>query len=176
MFLGEHSATMDDRGRVAVPAKYRDRLKKYFERRAKSQEGAGEFEDLSGLESDSLIVTVSLMERCLVVYAPFEWTRITSMLRDLPTFDSQAHTIRHAVLGYAEDCGLDRQGRILVPERLRRYAGLSQHAKTDLKLIGQDSKFEIWRHDLWEEKDEMFNRRIEHLKEDPNSVLSTLVL
>ena len=169
MFFGEHAATMDDKGRVAVPAKFRDALKKHYQRVAKEDEGTGES------EGDPLAVTLSMMDECLTVYAPFEWERIKLDLRALPTFDRQAYNIRHTLLGYAEDCGMDRNGRILVPLRLRKRAGLGED-RVNVTMVGQDLKFEIWRQDLWEGKQASLEEGIKTLKEDPKSLLGTLVL
>ena len=177
MFVGEHTATMDDKGRIAVPAKFRDALKRYYQRRAK--ERTKEDEDTGESEGDTLAVTLSMMDKCLTVYPPFEWERIRLALRALPTFDEQAYTIRHTLLGYAEDCGMDRSGRILVPQRLRKRAELHaerHEERVNVAMVGQDLKFEIWRQDLWEAQQDLLETGIEALKEDKTSLLGTLVL
>ena len=160
MFRGEHPLTLDDRARVAVPSKYRKRLR----------------ESSGGL----LVVTVSLMERCLVVYPFPEWQRIESELEKMPGTDEQVHVISHLLVGNATECEMDGHGRILLPPSLRAFAGLDP--KDDdpqgrsVRMIGQVRKFELWREDRWKKRHATLLDNVGAITSDPQSVVSSLVL
>ena len=158
VFRGEHPLTLDDRARVAVPSKYRERLR----------ESAG------GL----LVVTVNLMETCLVVYPFPEWQRIESELEKQPSMDPQAYKVRHLLVGQATECEMDGHGRILLPPSLREFAGLNPKDPQgrSLKMIGQVRKFELWREDRWEARLKGLLENIGEITSNPQSVVSTLVL
>ena len=106
MFRGEHSLSMDPKGRVAVPSRYRERL-------AESCGG-------------KLVVTISLMERCLAVYPFPDWQTIEDDLRELPALDKKAQAISHLLIGHASECDMDSHGRLLIPQTLREFAGSGQ--------------------------------------------------
>ena len=125
MFRGEHSLSMDPKGRVAVPSRYRERL-------AESCGG-------------KLVVTISLLERCLVVYPFPDWQTIEDDLRELPALDKKAQAISHLLIGHASECDLDSHGRLLIPQTLREFAGLDKQ----IKMLGQVRKFELWSDTAW---------------------------
>ena len=158
VFRGEHPLTLDDRGRVAVPSKYRERLR----------EDAGGF----------LVVTVSIMETCLVVYPFPEWQRIESELEKQPALDPQVHVLNHVLVGRATECEMDGHGRILLPPSLREFAGLDPKDPEgrSIRMIGQVRKFELWREDRWKERLRGLLENIGDLTSNPQSVVSTLVL
>ena len=158
MFRGEHPLTLDDRARFAVPSKYRKRLR----------ESAGGF----------VVVTVSLMEFCLVVYPFPEWQRIESELENMPAMNPQVHVVNHLLVGKATECEMDSHGRILLPPSLREFAGLDPKDPQgrNLKMIGQVRKFELWREDRWEERLKGLLENVGAITSDPQSVVSTLVL
>ena len=154
----EHPLTLDDRARVAVPSKYRERLR----------------ESADGL----LVVTVSLMEYCLVVYPFPEWQRIESELEKMPATDPQVHVVNHLLVGKATECEMDGHGRILLPPSLRKFAGLDPKDPQgrNLRMIGQVRKFELWREDRWEERLKGLLENVGEITANPQSVVSTLVL
>lgn len=125
MFRGEFSLSLDVKGRLAVPSRYRDRL----------------CEDCGG----KLIATISLMYACLVVYPLPDWQDIEDNLKALPAFDTQAQLIRHLVIGRAADLELDGQGRVLLPQALREFAGLTKR----VTMVGQGRNFELWDDTAW---------------------------
>ena len=106
MFRGETALNMDDKGRVAVPSRYRD--------------------DIKSRSGNTVVVTISLMERCLTVYLMSDWQRIESELKRLPALDKKAQGIRHLLIGHASECELDGHGRILVSPSLREFASLGK--------------------------------------------------
>lgn len=125
MFRGESNLSLDGKGRMAVPTRYREPLR-----------------DICG---GKLIATVSLLDPCLVVYPLPEWQRIEERLKSLPAFDRKAQTIRQLVIGRASDLELDSQGRVLLPQYLREFAHLDKR----IKMVGQVNNFEIWDEETW---------------------------
>ena len=152
MFRGEFSLNLDPKGRLAVPSRYRERLS----------------EDCGG----RVIVTISLLERCLVVYPYPDWQRIEDDVRKLPALDPKAQAISHLLIGHATECELDGHGRVLLPQSLRDFAGLSKRAR----VVGQVRKFEIWDEDAWSARREEFLGQIGDLGAEQSEVLRSLVL
>ncbi len=116
---------MDSKGRLAVPTRYRDRL--------------------SEVCGGKLVVTISLMDKCLTVYPFPDWQRIEEEIRALPALDPQVRAISHLLIGHATECDLDGHGRILLPQSLRDFASLDKR----VHMVGQVRKFELWNEDAW---------------------------
>ncbi|NLY98575.1 MAG: division/cell wall cluster transcriptional repressor MraZ [Clostridiaceae bacterium] len=114
-FNGEFSHTMDAKGRVIIPAKYR--------------EGLGE----------EFILTKGL-DRCLVLYTMEHWAELEKKLSQLSIADYNSRFYRRFFSAGATNCELDKQGRILIPQNLREYAGLDK----DVTIIGAINTVEIW--------------------------------
>lgn len=125
MFRGVTSLNLDTKGRMAMPAKYRDRL-----------------QDLCG---GQLVITVDRDDRCLLVYPLPEWEEIERKLAKLPSLNKQARRLQRLLIGHATECELDSAGRILLPPKLREYAGLDKQ----VMLLGQVNKFELWDEQAW---------------------------
>ncbi len=133
MFRGNYQLTMDAKGRLAVPKKYRDGLE------------AG-----SGLK---MVVTTGQYEDCLVVYPLPEWQRIEERLRQHPDLKPEADDEARAkaewtsrlVIGNATDCDIDSHGRLLIPPTLRKHADLEKQ----VRMVGQTEKFELWDESKW---------------------------
>ena len=123
-FRGINNISVDAKGRMALPARYRERL----------------LEACGG----RLIVTVD-QDHCLLVYPLPEWELIEEQLNNLPSLNKQSRLLQRLLIGHATDIEMDGQGRILLPAMLREYAGLTKKAV----LIGQGKKFEIWDEDTW---------------------------
>ncbi len=152
MFRGECSLSLDAKGRLAIPSRYRERLAEFC--------------------GGKLIVTISLLERCLVVYPYPRWQRIEDELKDLPTLDRKAQSVIHLLIGHAADCDLDSNGRVLLSQSLRKFAGLDKR----IMMVGQVDKFELWDEAGWiRRRDELLND-VPQLHEEPSDVLRTLVL
>ncbi len=120
MMLGEYKHTIDEKGRVAVPAKFRPNV----------QTGA--------------IITRGL-DHCLFVFTMSEWESLVRKITALPLAQAGARAFSRLMLAGAADVELDGQGRILIPEHLREYAGLSKHAV----VAGVYSRMEIWDSERW---------------------------
>ncbi len=128
-FRGINNIAVDAKGRMAMPARYRERL----------------LESCGG----RLVVTVD-QDHCLLVYPLPEWEIIEEKLIDLPSLNKQSRLLQRLLIGYATDLEMDGQGRILLPAMLREYAGLKKKAV----VIGQGKKLEIWDEDTWAESQE----------------------
>lgn len=152
MFRGETALNMDEKGRVAVPARHRDALK-------------------TG-SANTLVLTISLMDRCVTAYRLPDWQRIEAELENLPALDRKAQGIRHLLIGHAAECELDGHGRILVPLSLREFAGLGKR----LKMVGQANKFELWDDAAWSARREALLGQVDDLLTDPSDALGALVL
>jgi MraZ protein len=125
MFRGANQVTLDAKGRLAMPTRYRERI---LER-----------------SDGKLVATVDRQDRCLLIYPLPEWEEIELKLRRLPTLNPIARRLQRLMIGHASDLELDASGRILIPPNLRDYAGLTR----DAMLIGQGSRFELWDEAQW---------------------------
>lgn len=122
MFLGEYLHTIDDKGRLTVPAKFRGDL------------------------STGLVVTCSL-DRCLAVYPMDAWRTLKDRIAALPMTDRAARDFRRLIYANASDTVPDGQGRINIPLPLREYAGLDGQSV----VVGCDSYIEVWSPEAWDE-------------------------
>lgn len=125
MFRGANAISLDAKGRLAMPSRYRDEL----------------LERCAG----QLIVTIDAVDPCLCLYPMSEWEIIESKLRELASFREENRRLQRLLIGNAVDVELDNSGRILVPPRLRGYAKLEKRAM----LVGQLNKFQLWDEDAW---------------------------
>lgn len=126
MFMGEYSPALDDKGRVAIPVK----LRKAF----------GE-ENLI----EKLLVTHGF-DRCLMAFRENEWDIFVEKLMKLPQSDPKNRMAVRFIVGGASECELDKQGRMLIPSNLLKYADI----KSDLVILGLSDKIEIWSKDVYE--------------------------
>jgi MraZ protein len=124
VFRGVSSINLDDKGRLAIPMRYR-----------------GEISDCC---DGQLVVTVGL-DRCLLLYPLPEFEEIEKKLVKLPALNKQAKRLQRLLVGHATESAIDSQGRFLIPEPLRKFSGLDRK----VSLIGQGNKFEIWDEDVW---------------------------
>ncbi len=120
MFMGEYLHTIDGKGRLIVPAKFREAL------------------------GDSFITTKGL-DHCLFVYPTEEWQALEQKLRALPFTQPDVRAFVRFFFSGATECEVDKQGRILIPANLREYAQLEK----DVVLVGVSTRVEIWSQILW---------------------------
>ncbi len=125
VFRGINSATLDGKGRLAVPSRFREAV-------AASCDG-------------NLVATIDTHERCLLMYPLPEWEVVQRKLEGLSNIGSQARLLQRLLIGHATDLALDAQGRVLLPGMLRDYANLEKK----LVLVGQGNKIEIWSEAHW---------------------------
>jgi MraZ protein len=114
---------------MVMPAKYRDRL-------------------LGGC-SGQLVITVDRAP-CLLLYPLPEWEEVEKKLAGLSSTNAKARRLKRFLMGNAEDCEMDGQGRVLLPAQLREFAGLNKQ----VVLVGQGNKFELWDEPRWNEQNE----------------------
>jgi MraZ protein len=120
MFIGEYSHNLDDKGRLAVPVKFRSELSK----------GA--------------VVTRGL-DNCLFLYTKKEWEKLAEKLALLPFSQANSRAFARLMLAGAMDVEVDKQGRIILPEYLRKFAGLTKATV----IAGLYSRLEIWDQEAW---------------------------
>ncbi len=120
MFLGEYTHTIDDKGRLTLPARYRAEL------------AAG-------------VVVTRGLDKCLFVFPMDEWQKLSEKVSALPLTDTSARDFRRLLFSGATDAELDKQGRVLLPQYLRDYAGLNGN----VILAGLNTHMEIWSPDAW---------------------------
>jgi MraZ protein len=127
MFRGANQLTLDAKGRLVMPTRYRERL----------------FERCGG----KLVVTVD-KDQCLLIYPLPDWEEIERKLMRLPSLNQQARRLQRLMVGHATDLEIDGHGRVLLPPKLREFAGLAR----DAMLIGQGARFELWDEARWNER------------------------
>jgi len=137
MFLGQFSYTLDIKGRLTIPSRFRD-----------------------GLPTE--VVLTRGMDRCLVVYPIDVWKEISEKVTSLSITDRRARSLRRQLFADAINLELDRQGRILIPDRLREYAGLE--LSSDVVIVGLESFIELWDPERWRIQNDS---QMETLGDDP---------
>lgn len=141
MFMGEYNHTIDAKGRLIVPAKFREIL------------------------GDNFIVTKGL-DGCLFVYPNDEWTRFEEKLKSLPLTNKNARQFTRFFLAGAAACEVDKQGRILLPQVLREFASLEK----DVVLVGVASRIEIWSRERWDESMNAYDGDMDEVAENMESL------
>lgn len=122
MFMGEYNHTLDAKGRLIVPSKFREQL------------------------GDEFVVTKGL-DGCLFVYPNEEWQNIEEKFRNIPLTTKDARKFSRFFFAGAASCEVDKQGRILLPTVLREFADLQK----DVVSVGVLNRIEIWSKDRWTE-------------------------
>ena len=125
MLIGEYEHSLDAKGRLIMPAKFREDLGEKF------------------------IITKGL-DGCLFAFSSTEWAKFEEKLSTLPISNKDARAFTRFFFAGAMDCELDKQGRFLISSNLREFAGLIK----DVKIIGMNSRVEIWSKEKWLECDE----------------------
>jgi MraZ protein len=121
VFLGTYDHSLDGKGRLVMPSKFRGDL-------------------------DKGCVITKGQEHCLYVFPMARWEKETSRVSNLPRTDRRARKIARSLFAGASDLSLDRQGRIQIPEKLRGYASLEK----DVTVVGSADHVEIWSTPVWE--------------------------
>jgi len=120
MFIGEFKHTLDTKGRVAIPVKFRDKL------------------------GTNAIITRGL-DRCLFVFTSREWETLAQKLIALPLAQANSRAFTRLMLAGAMDVEIDKQGRVLIPDYLRKYAGLGK----EVVVAGLYNRIEVWDSQAW---------------------------
>jgi MraZ protein len=136
MLMGEYNHTLDNKGRVIVPARLREEL------------------------GDNFIITRGL-DNCLFLYPMEEWLALENKLKGLPFTKAEARAFTRMFFSGASELEIDKQGRVLIPPVLREHAGL----KKELIFLGVSSRAEIWSKENWEEYSDKSNLSFEQVAE-----------
>ncbi len=126
MFRGASKITLDTKGRLAIPTRYRDAI--------------------SARSGGSLVATID-QDQCILIYCLPDWEEMERRLMRLPSNKPAVRAFQRRIVGHAAEMDMDSHGRILISRELREFAGLEKQ----VKLIGQGNKFEIWNEDRWAE-------------------------
>lgn len=121
MFLGQYEHTIDEKGRLIIPAKYRESL------------------------GDNFIITFGL-DVCLFVYPIEEWKVLAEKLKLLPLGQRDARAFKRILFSRATSCTLDNQGRAIIMKYLRDYARI----KREVMVIGVLDRIEVWSKEIWQ--------------------------
>ncbi len=141
MFRGRYEYTIDAKGRVSIPSKFREILNQ---------------------EYDDLLV-ITNYDFCLVAFPHQEWSLIEEKVKNLSALSKESRVFMRFFYSSGIDCEIDKQGRLLIPQSLRDYANLQK----DIILVGSGKKIEIWNKERWDEEfrksQESFDRVTETL-------------
>lgn len=137
MFMGEYAHSIDKKGRIIIPAKFREEL------------------------GDVIIITRGL-DGCLAVYTKEQWATIYEQLMKLPSTKKDARMFVRMMTSKAAECEIDNQGRVLIPSSLVKIASLEK----DCMIIGAANHVEIWAKESWEPVDEEANINFEAIAEN----------
>jgi MraZ protein len=127
VFRGVTALTLDSKGRLAMPARYREVLQVRC--------------------AGKLVITADSAS-CLLIYAAPDWEPIQQKLMSLSSFNPRTRDLQRLLVGNASDVEMDAAGRILVPAPLRKFAALDK----DVALVGQGARFELWDEAKWAEQ------------------------
>ena len=141
MLLGEYNHTIDEKGRLIIPAKFRNDL------------------------GENVVICKGL-EGCLFVYSQEEWNKFVAELETLPRMNKDARIFKRYFFGSANELTYDKQGRVLVPPSLRKDAGLEK----EVTLVGVQDRVEIWDKDLWEERSEVSEEELDAIADRMESI------
>ncbi|MES9833716.1 MAG: division/cell wall cluster transcriptional repressor MraZ [Candidatus Thiodiazotropha sp. 6PLUC2] len=136
MFRGISSLNLDAKGRLAIPTRYR--------------------EQLVDVCASELVITAD-KDHCLLIYPKPTWLEIEKKLMTMPTFDDAARNLQRLYIGSATEIDMDGQGRILLPQELRGFAGLDKK----VALVGQINKFELWDEETYKSKQETWLQKVD---------------
>lgn len=136
MFFGRFGHTIDDKGRLTIPAKYRDTL------------------------ANGVVITRGI-DRCLYVYPLGEWDDISEKIKQFSMMKRDARSFVRFLFAEATDCIPDKQGRVLIPTYLREYANLS----SDVIVAGSHNRLEIWDPDAYQHENSRLAQDVDALAE-----------
>lgn len=136
MFIGEYRHSLDNKGRIIVPARFRDEL------------------------NGSFIITRGL-DTCLFGFTMEEWSNQGNKIATLPLTQGDARAFSRLFFSGAAECEMDKQGRVLLPSNLREYAKIDK----DVVVIGVSDRFEIWSQEVWDEYSQKTSESYENIAE-----------
>ena len=140
MFRGRYDHTIDLKGRVSIPVKFREVLKEIYDER--------------------LIITN--LDGCLVAYPYDEWLTIEKKVSSMSMVRKDVKSFKRFFISAATECSIDKQGRVLIPPTLREYAKLEK----DIIFVGMTKMIEIWRKENWEEEITLAEANLEGMDDE----------
>ncbi len=140
MFYGEHEHTIDRKGRLIIPSRFREVMKEHYTERFVSTRG---------------------LDRCLFLFPEDEWRIQEGKFRALSFTKQEARRFNRFYFSGASELTCDRQGRVLIPGYLKEYAGI----KRDVVLVGVSNRIEIWDKEEWKKFYEQFKENYEQIAE-----------
>ena len=127
MFRGISQASIDTKGRLSLPVRFREML---------------------SLSTLSLVISIDFRDRCLLVYPISEWELVQKKLEALSNVSQKNRILQRLLIGHAIDVEMDKTGRVLIPNIHRNYALLQNKAT----ILGQGNKLEVWAEHQWQEQ------------------------
>ena len=127
MFRGISQASIDTKGRLSLPHRFREAL---------------------SLSTTIVVLSIDISDRCLLVYPLYEWELVQKKLEALSNVSRKNRILQRLLIGHAIDVEIDKAGRILLPNIHRKYALLQNKAT----ILGQGNKLEVWAEDQWQEQ------------------------
>ncbi|MBI4227602.1 MAG: division/cell wall cluster transcriptional repressor MraZ [Candidatus Omnitrophica bacterium] len=140
MFYGEHEHTIDRKGRLIIPSKFREALKEHY--------------------AEKLVVTRGL-DQCLFGFPEEEWKAQEQRFRAIPFTKAQSRQFNRLFFSGAVELVWDRQGRILLPQYLKEFAGITR----DVVVVGVSNRVEIWAKERWRQAYDMTRGSFEEIAE-----------
>ena len=140
MFRGRFEHSIDGKGRVSIPAKFRDVLKRDY-------------------GSEQLIVTI--FDSCLVAYPLAEWQQFEEKMKDFSQLKKEAKSFLRYFYSGAMECAIDDHGRILIPPQFREHADLNK----EIVFLGVMNRFEIWNKGVWEKEFDRYKETFDEISE-----------
>ena len=126
MFRGRYEHTLDSKGRISIPSKFREILTEEYD--------------------NQLVITN--FDHCVVAFPQQEWSNLEQKMGSLSLIKREARTFLRFFYSSGIDCAIDKQGRLLIPQALRDYASI----RKEVVLVGEGKKIEIWSKERWEEE------------------------
>ncbi len=140
MFKGRFEYTIDEKGRIMIPVRFREIIE---------EEHGGR-------------VVITNFDKCLVLYPLKEWSALEKKLSSLPSMKKSITVFLRFVVSSATECQMDKQGRILIPQALREFAGLQK----DIVIVGAINKLEIWSKAVWIDEFRRAMEEFDSIRED----------
>ncbi len=137
-FIGRHSHSMDNKGRLSIPAPFRELLDRLGERK--------------------LVITNSKL--CLEVFLASDWQKLLRKVEKLPQFKEEVELFKLYYISAASEVALDKQGRILVPQMLREEVGLDR----EVVIIGCGDRIQIWSKEVWRQRNQEAKSRFDQIR------------
>lgn len=140
MFRGRFEHSLDGKGRVSIPARFREILRRQY-------------------DSEELIITI--LDSCLVVYPLAEWQLFEEKLKEFSQLKKEAKSFLRYFYSGAMECTIDDHGRILIPPQFREHANLNK----EIIFVGVMNRFEIWDKGIWEKEFATYKEKFDEISE-----------